>query len=321
MYRALSASLLLLAAPLVAAADQLTLVEASVAEPMAVPPSSRPQITWELDPYYSNIGVEIPIDDRPVPDGGAMTEREIYRGLFRESLKPRLVLLEASVYPLPAFGAWLRGNRPGTYDDFVIGNFAGDELNVIEGVTAGFQEPWAVSAFVGGEMTFTREGDRKRRQNRGYMGYLVSAGKKHIRSNILIDDDWWELEWKLKGEREFRDEQLSWSFRLGVKNHGNVDIRDVGYLGFRRDNLDFRAPFLSFLSNSAVELLTEVDRDNGEFLRQEIIVGKKLPFRSWRFAVALEVGLIFEDAAKYSGDLALQRVDDFTIVFRPNIDW
>lgn len=280
-----------------------------------------PELTWELDAYYSSVGVEIPIDDRPVPDGGTLSEPEIYRGLFRESLRPRLLLLEASVYPLPALGAWIRSNEPRTYDDFVIGDLAGDELNVIEGLTAGFQEPWAVSAFVGGEMTFTREGDRKRRQNRGYMGYLVSAGKKHLRSNILIDDDWWELEWKLKGEREFRDEQLSWSFRIGVKNHGNTEIRDVGYIGFRRDNLDFRAPFLSFLRNSTMELLTEIDRENADFMRQEVIFGKKLPIRRWRIAMALDVGLIFEEDDKYTGSLANQQVDDFTIVFRPNIDW
>lgn len=315
MYRALPFLLTLLLLPAVTAA-----AEAPAAEP-APDDSGGVALTWELDGYYSNIGVEIPIDARPIPDGGAMTEAEVYRTLFRESLKPRLLLLEASVYPIPAAGAWLRGNEPELYEDFVIGDLAGDELNVIEGLTAGYQEPWAVSAFVGGEMTFTREGDKKRRHNRGYMGYLVSGGKKHLRSNILIDDDWWELEWKLKGEREFRDEQLSWSFRIGIKNHGNVEIRDVGYMGFRRDNLDFRAPFLTFLRNSTVDLLTEVDRDNGNFLRQEIIVGKKVPIHRWRIAMALEVGVIFEDAAKYSGSLAAQDVDDFTIVFRPNIDW
>lgn len=316
MYRALPFLLALLLLPAVAAAA----ADAPAAEP-APGQSAGVALAWELDGYYSNIGVEIPLAARPIPDGGAMTEAEVYRTLFRESLKPRLLLLEASVYPIPAAGAWLRGNEPELYEDFVIGDLAGDELNVIEGLTAGYQEPWAVSAFIGGEMTFTREGDKKRRHNRGYMGYLVSGGKKHLRSNILIDDDWWELEWKLKGEREFRDEQLSWSFRVGIKNHGNVEIRDVGYMGFRRDNLDFRAPFLTFLRNSTVDLMTEVDRDNGNFLRQEVIVGKKLPIRRWRIAMALEVGVIFEDAAKYSGSLAAQDVDDFTIVFRPNIDW
>lgn len=279
------------------------------------------EFLWELDPYYSNVGLSLPLDDRTVPDGGAMREREVYKTLFRESLRPRVLLLEASVYPLPAAGAWLRADHPDRYQDFVIGDFAGDELNIIEGLTAGYQEPWAVSAFVGGEMLFTREGDRKRRQNRGYMGYLVSYGKKHLRSNYLIDDDWWEFEWKLKGEREFRNDKLSWSFRAGFKNHGNPEIKDVMYVGFRRDNLDFGGPILSFLRNSSIELMTEASRENTNFLRQEVIFGKKFPFRRWRFAAQLDFGVIFEDAAKYTGSLASQQVDDFTIVFRPNIDW
>jgi len=276
---------------------------------------------WELDPYYSDIGLRIPLDDRPVPDGGAMRERDVYHALFLESLHPRLLLLEASVYPMPIAGAWLKRNHRGFYNDFVIGEVGSNELNIIEGLTAGFQEPWAVSAFVGGEMTFTRPDDIKRKGNRGYMGYLVSYGSKHIRDNVIIEDDWWEFEWKLKGEREFRDEQLSWSFRAGVKNHGNPDIRDVVYMGFRRSNLDFRQPLLEFLTNSTIEVVTEIARDNANFMRQEIIVGKKVPIRRWRIAPMLELGLIVEQDAKYTGALADPTVDTVTVVFRPNIDW
>jgi hypothetical protein len=170
-------------------------------------------------------------------------------------------------------------------------------------------------------MTFTRPDDVRRKGNRGYMGYLVSYGSKHIRDNVIIEDDWWEFEWKLKGEREFRDEQLSWSFRAGVKNHGNPDIRDVVYMGFRRSNLDFRQPLLEFLTNSTIEVVTEIARDNANFMRQEIIVGKKVPIRRWRIAPMLELGLIVEQDAKYTGALADPTVDTVTIVFRPNIDW
>lgn len=283
--------------------------------------NARTTYNWELDPYYSDVGVEFPLDGRPVPDGGTMSEEDVYRTLFRESLRPRILLLEASVYPLPAFGAWLRGNHPDVYDSFSLGDVGGNQLNLMQGLTAGFQEPWAISAFVGGEETFSREGDDNRRQNRGYMGYLVSFGEKHIRENVLIDDPWWEFEWKLKGDRAFHDEQLHWSFRVGIKNHGNPYIRDVAYVGFRRDNLDFRAPFLGFLNNSSIDLMTEVAQDDGHFMRQEIVIGKKYPLRRWRVAMELDVGVIYEDPGKYTGPLAGQRADSVTFVFRPNINW
>lgn len=284
-------------------------------------PPSRVTWFWDADPYYSSAGAEIALNDRPVPDGGAMGEFDIYRALFRESLRPRLLMIEASVYPLPVIGTQIKKHQRDFYDGMVFARADGNELNIIDSVTAGFQEPWALSAFIGGEMTFSRAGDEKSKDNHGYMGYLVSGGRKHIRNNILIDDTWWEFEWKLKGDRVFREEKLSWSFRVGLKEHGNDFIRDVAYLGFRRSNLDFNQPLLSLLANSNIDMKTEFGADNGEFLRQEVILGKKVPLKRWRIAPMLEFGVVVEKDDKYSGPLANPAIDEVTLVFRPNIDW
>ena len=277
------------------------------------------ELLWELDAYYSSISLQLPLTTTPRPDGGQLREREVYRQLFLDSLKPRVLLLEASVYPLPAAGAWFKRHHPGAYDNATIGELGSNQLNLIDGVTAGFQEPWALSAFTGSSMSFSRPGHQNTGSNRGYMGYLVSAGAKHIHNNVLIDDNWWELEWKLKGERDFAEEELSWSFRFGIKNHGNVDIRDVAYIGLRRSNLDYQAPLLSLLNNSNLELLTEMDRSSFRFLRQEITLGRHIPFPSRHFALSLDLGLIYEDDDKYSGALADPSADAMTLVFRPNI--
>lgn len=285
----------------------------------ATAPVRKTDLFWELDAYYSSLGLEIPLTQEPVPDGGNMSEAEVYGRLFRDSLRPRVLMLEASVYPLPAAGTWLKGHHPDTYNKFDISEVSGNELNLIDGVTAGFQEPWALSVFTGSSMHFSRDNEARDDSNRGYMGYLVSYGAKHIRNNVLIDDNWWELEWKLKGERHFSNEELSWSFRLGVKQHGNADIRDVAYIGLRRSNLDYQAPLLKVLNNANLEMLTEVDRRSFRFLRQEITVGYNYPLPKQRFALALDVGLIYESDDKYSGALADPDADAFTIVFRPNI--
>lgn len=287
----------------------------------ALTPAAGRRYEWlyELDPYYSSLGIEIPLHAGGLPDGGALREVEVYRRLLRESLTPDVFMLEASIYPMPALGTWLKKHAPGFYGDFEIGEVGGNSLNVLEGLTAGFQEPWAISAFLGSAMSFTPPGARADADNRAYMGYLVSAGKKHIRNNVLIDDDWWELEWKLKGERQSDDEKLSWSFRVGVKNHGNPDIVDVAFIGLRRSNLDYAGPLLSFLTNSTLETLTEVDRRTLRFLRQEITLGRKIPFPRRRFALVLDVGLVYEDDAKYRGALVDRDADDFTVIFRPNL--
>lgn len=318
---ALAATQTVSRAELVSASDAAATTPADYHAPPAQ------ELLWELDAYYSNVSLQIPLTNTPLPEGGQLRERDVYRQLFLDSLKPRVLLLEASVYPLPVVGTWFKHNHPDSYDNFNIGTLGNNQLNIIDGVTAGFQEPWALSAFIGSSMAFNKSNSHdsasnesnNTHNNRGYMGYLVSAGSKHIHNNVLIDDNWWELEWKLKGERDFAEEELSWSFRLGVKNHGNVNVRDVAYIGLRRSNLNYQSPLLSFLNNSNLELMTEVDRKNLRFLRQEITLGHRIPFPSQHFALSLDIGLIYEDDGKYSGSLADPSADALTVVFRPNI--
>jgi hypothetical protein len=262
------------------------------------------------------VGLHVPLTDEPIPDGGKMAEAEVYRQLFLRSLRPSVLLLEASIYPMPMLGVWARGHNAGFYDSATVGH---SRLNLVQVVTAGFQEPWAVSAFVGSQMKFSREGEEGKGTNRGYMGYLVSAGKKHIKENILIDDDWLEAEWKLKGERSFKEDRLSWSFRLGGKFNRNPDITDTVYVGISRSNLDFRNPFLSFLYNSTLTLFTEFSTLSPTLLRQEVIFGKKYPSETLGIAWELDFGVIYERASKYTGVLAPLATTSYTLVIRPNI--
>ncbi|MDH4188986.1 MAG: hypothetical protein OEW21_02110 [Betaproteobacteria bacterium] len=272
---------------------------------------------WEWSPYYSSMGLHVPLTDEAFPDGGRMKEADVYRQLFLRSLRPSVLLIEASVYPMPVLGVWTRSHNTDFYNHAIIGG--SNKLNVVQIVTAGFQEPWAVSAFLGSQMKFSREDEDSRDTNRGYMGYLVSAGKKHIKENVLIDDDWLEVEWKMKGDRTFKEDRLSWSFRLGGKFNRNPDITDTAYLGITRSSLDFRSPFLSFLYNSRVTLFTEFSMRHPMLLRQEVIFGKKYPSEALGMAWEVDFGLIFERASKYTGPLAPLATTSYTLVIRPNI--
>jgi len=305
-------------APVVATGVPVADAGVTAALPGDPPAATGVEVVWEFDAYYSSVGVNLPLTDEPVPDGGEMSEWELYRRLFKDSLHPRVLLLELSVYPMPVLGTYVKEHSPATYDSFQLGT---SDLNVLQSLTAGFQEPWAVSMFVGSEMNFTKPGRQRKGTNKGYMGYLVSYGAKHIKDNVLIDDDWWEFEWKLKGERDFEDEHLTWSFRTGIKNHGNPFISDVVYLGARRSNLDYRGRFFSWLQNSTIEFMTEFTQDGFDFARQEIVIGKKYPFPSKGFALALDVGVIYQRNAKYLGPLADPNLDDVALVFRPNIEF
>jgi hypothetical protein len=276
------------------------------------------EVIWEWSPYYSSVGLHIPLIDAPQEIAlGDMGEDEVYRRLFASTLDPTVLLLEASVYPMPLLGTSLRKNSPRTYES------DSHHLNIIPALTAGFQEPWAVSAFIGNDLLFIRPGQAIKETNRGYMGYLFSFGKKHIADNRLIDDDWVEFEWKMKGERIFKEDRLSWSFRLGTRQHRNPDIKSTVYFGISRSSLDFEAPLLSWLQNTKINLMSEFIRDSGRFSRQEIIFGKKLPMKAggWIAAWQIETGVIYQKQAKYVGSLGQTLDSGATFVLRPNIEF
>jgi len=92
----------------------------------------------ELDPYYTNLGLYINLADEAIPDLGDKSEREIYQDLLLRSHKPRFLLLEFSVNPMPVLGAAIRRNYDHFYDDTQISS----NLNVVEVLTAGFEEPY-----------------------------------------------------------------------------------------------------------------------------------------------------------------------------------
>ena len=272
----------------------------------------RPQVEVlaEFGAYYSSVGLYVPISDDPFPDGGRLEELDVYRQLLERSWRPNVVAFEASIYPMPIAGVWVRKEYPDFYDI---------SPSIVQAVTAGFQEPWAVSAFFGSQMKFTRPEETVRGANRANFGYLVSGGTKHIKSNVLIADDWLEAEWKMKGERIFQEQRLEWSFRAGGRYNSNRDIADTLHLGVRRSNLDFKSPFLSWLDNSRIDLFTELAVDGLQLVRQEVIFGKKYPLESRKYALELDFGLIYERASKYSGELAPLAKTAITVVFRPNI--
>ncbi len=308
------ASVVILTAGLCAAASP---PDGEKAETGSPEPKARPEVVLDLDAYYTSLGVHIPLTNKPIPNVVESDEIAVYKELFFNSLTPRFVLVEAGVFPMPNLGVYLKKNNRSFYDSASVG----DGVNLIESITAGFQEPYAFSIFFGDIVNFVKEGEDRKETNKGYMGYMVSYATEHIKNNQLIDDESWEIEWKLKGDRIFKDDKLSWSFRLGTKIHENPNIANVAYLGLRRSELDFTQPFLSWLKNSSFEFRWDFSLRDGNIMRQEYIVGKKYPFQSSHLALKLDVGLIWESFLNYSGPLRDIDHHSYTLVVRPNIQF
>lgn len=279
---------------------------------------SKVEVMWEFDPYYSDVGINIPLTEKPIPTIQSTSESVIYGELIQGSLIPRYMLVEASVYPMPLLGTYLKANQPGFYSG---GRIAQTGVNVIESATAGFQEPWAVSAFFGNIAKIVRPGERRIGSNVGYTGYLLSAGSKHIKSNDLIDDHWLEVEWKIKGKVDYPDEKLGWSFRVGGKFHDNPNITDVVYVNLFRSNLNAHFPFLSWISNSTLEVKLFFSEATAHLVRQEYVVGKKYPKIGWSYTPTLDVGVVWSSPEEYSGILRTNDSNTVTLVFRPSVEF
>jgi hypothetical protein len=280
--------------------------------------NSKMEVLVEWDPYYTDVDLNIPLTRKPIPTIISDNEVVIYGKLVEGSAIPRYMLLEASIYPMPLLGTYIKSHMPDLYNKGQIGN---GSVNIFESVTAGFQEPWAVSAFFGNIANLVRPGEMRSGSNMGYSGYLVSAGSKHIKNNVLIADDWYELEWKIKGKLDYPDEKLGWSFRFGWKFNDNPDITDVKYFSIHRSNLDYRAPFLVWLKNSSIDLKIQFSHHGGQVVRQEFVIGKKYPVNSWGYSTGLDFGFVWESPDEYEGALRNTNKNSLTLLLRPSFDF
>lgn len=269
------------------------------------------EIEWDV--YYSNIGFYQSLTNQPIPEIVEDDESSTYRRMFdRVFNKPRFILFELGVYPLPFATAYVQENHRNTYDKVSIGDF-----NILQAITAGYDEPYALSFFLGSIVRFVQPGEEKKLKNRGYTGWLFSFGDQHIVKNQLVDDKWYELEWKIKGDKDFENKTLSWSFRVGAKVHDNQEITDVLYFGIRRNHLDVASDEVSWFQNADIEYKIDLDNETFQLSQQSLFINKKWPtFIFKKSTFEFGVGFI-QQKRKYVGQLESQQ-EDFQLVLRPS---
>ncbi len=280
--------------------------------------SRRFELVFEPRSDYTDLDLIIALTENPIPQLGEKTESEIYTTLLsRAAILPQFLVLEASVNPMPYLGTYIREHDPDFYGRAQISG----SFNWIKALTAGFEEPWALSLLAGNVANFQIPGSREIK-GLGYSGYLFSAGNYHIKDNTLIKDYWQEYEWKMKGDRKSQLNQLSWSFRIGAKMHSNPNITDIYYVSLRRSRIDFKPEESSLFSNSGFEYTYDMDRRTFSAIRHYFFVDRKWPLENSRMAFSVAVGFVWESVRKYTGALAAGRdKNDFQFLLRPNVEF
>ncbi|HAT73055.1 MAG TPA: hypothetical protein DCS63_09595 [Elusimicrobia bacterium] len=302
-------ALLLTLVPLYAAADEVS--------------EKKTSIEIELDPYYSAVGVYNSLTGKPIPHLEVDSELDIYKELISKFYLPRTLIVEASLNPLPYAGTLVRRHQPGFYRDMQwTSNF-----NAVQAVTAGFEEPWALSVFLGNVVSFDTINKAFRGKRNGYSGLLLDLGTHHIMNNTLIRDNWIQMEGKLKGEQILADRSLRWSFRGGAKFHENRHIADSFFVGFRRSRTDFKQRGGSFwLHNSGFEYVSDFSQKKLEPIRHYLVLDKKFPMKNSRMAFTLGLGFVWTADKKYSGPLSnsaagTKTPNSFQFILRPNLEF
>ncbi len=224
-------------------------------------------------------------------------------------------LIEAAIHPMSLFSLAFRKHNEDLYDKATIENF-----NMVKALTAGFEEPYSVSFFIGRMVVFNKKNSDHIGKNRAYTGLLVSVGDRSIKDNQTHDDKWVNLEFKLKGTREKKNRDLDWSFRVGGKLHNNRDFVDTLYVGVRRSSTDYEKSIWSMINNSAFMTMVEVSSETFHLTGFESTVEKKFPLNgNDKIAFGLELGYLFNSGDRYRGELKEEGVNKHQLIFRPNL--
>ncbi|MDM8546334.1 hypothetical protein [Candidatus Venteria ishoeyi] len=306
-------SLISLCLPAYLQAEEITYLEKTPQKRLYQRQIASHSIEVGANAYEATLGLYMNLSDKPIPVVEGKSEIGFYRDLLFSSLNPRHLIISGSVYPVPLLGVALRKNH-NIYDAFDFGRF-----NLIQSVTAGYEAPFALSAFVGNVVDYSPD-KASHSINRGFMGYQFSAGKQHIKRNELIDDTWYQFEWHIKGGVKASDELLAWNLRPGVQWHSNPDIADVGYLALRRNRIDFNAPILSWLLNAGFEFKYQFEQKTFKPVSYELKLDKKFPLKKFGIALSLGFGIIHTTDRKYQGSLT-DTEGDTILAIRPFIEF
>ncbi|KIM12807.1 MAG: hypothetical protein KU37_02780 [Sulfuricurvum sp. PC08-66] len=278
------------------------------------------EFDYELDAYYTNVSLTIPLTDRTMENYRTKTELELYTHLLLHAIPPSFLVLELSYNPLPNLGVYLKNQQRNFYDSATI---LGGSVNIVDSATVGFEEPYAMTLFLGNTVKFTQSDEDIAVGNRAYAGFIVSVSDGHIKDNILIYDPSIETEWKVIGKRSFKDYKLSYSYRVGLKYHQHPEIVSSYYVGFRRSRLDFQTDMLSIINNSAIDVKATFRLGSVEPIAFLAIVEKKFPVVLWGQPLGLSfgVGYAYMSDNKYTGLLKEEGVETHRLIIRPNIQF
>ena len=221
----------------------------------------------------------------------------LYRELAIRSVKPGHVLLEITGYLFASFTASMEDRKNEEYHKFDIG----ENFNLLKNFSAGQQEPWSASLFLGQLATFwdLDENDYLIVAATGVSGLVLTGGLYQLFDNSYVRSNWYRIEWKVKGGGSSGANKQSWDLKTGYRNYGLSEISNTITLVLKRKKtkktrFDWRV-FHNSMTSIEFELPTTGTKEG--FSRVYGAYGKYFPFL--KRLVGIELGVLFEKRREY----------------------
>lgn len=249
--------------------------------------------TIGLDPllHKSYLNVYFDLKKRKPVELKTEDEWKLYRSLFFKSLTPGYLLFETTYYPLTNLATYLKRHKEDNYyNRFKLGY---KEINLLEILTAEFEEPIAFTLFSGEIAPFfegskSQEPEKDERQV-GYslMGFLLSYGFLRVKEMELVDNNWYQLQWKVKGQKKSGGKKITWNFQAGFILHEKETFYDAVTVSLLRDKSDKSITRFSMIENTRYELTLHIPAYSMERYRSfedylvlaKLSIGKSFPVR------------------------------------------
>ena len=279
-------------------------------------------ISLTLDPYHSYGSMFFQFDKNSSIYVWQENEFKLYRDIWRKSYIPSYGLVEFTFYPTTATSAWIESNHKDFFDRFTFYR----DLNLIESISGGYQEPWSGSLFCGQLAAFLTLNDEEElvQVASGAGGLVLTGGLFQIFDNCLVRSNWYRVEWKLKGEGREANFFYDWDLKVGFRNYGLSAVSNTVMLAINRCWMNRQHCSWQLGQNSTTEFEIQVPAALSArgVSRLKLIYGKAVPFRRW--LIGLKLGITYDYRRAYdslSKSFSSDQIESWGFILQPFGMW
>ncbi len=184
-------------------------------------------------------------------------ESDLYLLMLKNAFVPGYISAQIVFYPVLLLTSDLKERHQRLFEEFSF-NFNQQNINALEVISSEFTDPIAYSLFLGEIMTFRKQIHNQPPQSGyGLMGYVLTYGPWSSFNNKIIEDNWLEIKWKIRGLKKYEGILRTWNLTAGYHIHQNPLFLDAIVLEVARSNKS-QEKKIDLITNNEIKLETSI---------------------------------------------------------------